>query len=53
VLNAFHYVLPLVLSVTFVDAPTITTTSGVVGDVPFTWQMEVSQGSWDVTTPEK
>jgi hypothetical protein len=52
VLNVFHHVLPLVLGVSFVDPPTILHTSGQVGDVPFTWQVERGAGSWDVTSAE-
>jgi hypothetical protein len=52
VLNVFHYVLPMVLGVTFVDPPTVATTAGRVGDVPFTWQVERGTGSFDVTTSE-
>jgi hypothetical protein len=52
VLNTFHHVLPLILGITFIDPPTILSTSGRVGDVPFTWQMESSMGSLDFTTNE-
>lgn len=51
-LNTFHHVFPMLLGVTFVDSPTILTTAGRVGDVPFTWQVERGAGSFDVTTSE-
>lgn len=52
VLNVFHHILPMVLGITFVDPPTVATTAGRVGDVPFTWQVERGAGSFDVTTSE-
>lgn len=52
VLNVFHHVVPMVLGVTFVDPPTVATTAGRVGDVPFTWQVERGAASFDVTTLE-
>jgi hypothetical protein len=42
----------MVLGITFVDPPTVGTTAGRVGDVPFTWQVERGAGSFDVTTSE-
>jgi hypothetical protein len=52
VLEVFHHVLPIALGVTFVDPPTVATTAGRVGDVPFTWQVERGAGSFDVTSSE-
>jgi hypothetical protein len=53
VLDVFHYILPIALSVTFPDVPTIATTSGYVGDVPFTWQVQSAASYFDVTTVER
>jgi hypothetical protein len=45
----FHYLLPILLSLDFLDAPTVATTSGTVGDAPFTWQVARTEGLFETT----
>jgi hypothetical protein len=53
VLEAYHYFLPIVLNVDFIDAPVIEKVEGIAGGIPFGWCInKPHELSCDVTTTE-
>jgi hypothetical protein len=51
-LNAYHYLFPLLISAEFLDPPVIQSTGGFVRDVPFTWQIHRGQGALEIATAD-
>lgn len=51
--EAVHYLLPVLLSLDFVDAPVVEKVVGTVGGVPFVWGLFGGHQAFDVTSTER
>jgi len=51
-LSTFYYILPLLLTIEFIEPPIVKSTVGKVGDVPFRWEFYGYKFGFDITDQE-